>query len=278
MRPTFSFLLTALAAAAPLALSAAPATPPLLLKGTPVRVRLESDLRSGQTKVDTPVLFTVDQNVYGPNHMLLLAKGAVARGRVLASAGHGAFGRVGRLTFTCDYALTDDGTRVPLHLLASPVSPAGSGDGSVAEVGGSISTGAHGYAPGPYAYPSAVYPNTPYGYSAGDYQQAGTALGASADVGRLLGRGADATAIRGQEYDALIDQDTPIAPAPVAAAPAPVQASAQVFTLQGGTQVVGTLMRFDKNGYVVATRAGQRVLRAAEVKSIDAAAPTSSPQ
>jgi len=68
-------------------------------------------LRSGRDKVGEPVIFTVAQNVYGPSHTLLLEKGALARGHVTESAGHGSLGRSGKLAFTCDYARTDDGTR-----------------------------------------------------------------------------------------------------------------------------------------------------------------------
>lgn len=251
-------LAAATGAATSYAVPAAPVSPQAVLaKRTPVRVRLETDLRSGRDKVGVPVLFTVDQNVYGANHILLLAKGAPARGRVTESAGHGPLGRAGRLVFTCDYARADDGTRIPLNLV---VAPSTGGDGSAGEVTASVSTGARGlYPPGGY------YDGYPGGYPGDVYQQGGVSAGVSADLGRVLGGGADATADRGRLYEAAVTADTPLGPAPLAAAPAQ-----QLFTLKDKTQIVGALAGFDGQNYTLTTSAGRRSIKLADVQSIRA--------
>ncbi len=276
MRPHVIVLRAALStAASATVLHAAPATPvgqqtvpsqAILTKGTPIRLRLEMDLRSGRDKTGEPVLFTVDQNVYGPGHTLLLGKGALARGHVTESAGHGALGRAGKLTFTCDYARTDDGALVPLTLAVSP-GTIRTISGSTGEIGASISTGARGY-----SYP----PYSPYGYGGeypgGYYQQAGVSGDVSADLGRVLAGGEDVTAARGQQYDAKVVADTPLAPAPP-----PTSPPTQLFTLKDKTQVVGALASFDGRNYTVETLAGRRSISAADVRSIQAISSVSVP-
>lgn len=258
-------LCAALSATASGALIAAPAAPPIapttaaptqsvLAKRTPIRVRLETDLRSGRDKVGGPVIFTVAQNVYGPNHTLLLEKGALARGHVTESAGHGSLGRSGKLAFTCDYARADDGTHIPLNLAVTAHSD---GDGPTGEITASVSTGARGY------YPPGGY----YGgyYGGGLAQQAGSAVGVSADLGRVFGDGADVKADRGQQYEATVNADTPLGPAPLAASP-----SQQLFTLKDKTQIAGVLAGFDGQSYTLTTPAGRRSIKSSEVQAIQA--------
>lgn len=81
------FVSLLLAAACTVPAAAAPTTGAFLPKGTPVRLRLDSSLRSGQNKTGQTVLFTVTENVYGPNRVLLLAKGAPASGHSSNPAG-----------------------------------------------------------------------------------------------------------------------------------------------------------------------------------------------
>ena len=186
---------------------------------------------------------------------LLLEKGDLARGHVIESAGHGAFGRAGKLTFTCDYAQADDGTRIPLNLTVVPKAGANDGGESVGEVAASVSTGAHGYYPSP----------APDGSPGEFYQQAGVTAGVRADIGRVIGGGSDVTAKRGQKYDATIAANTLLAVAPSPAVP-----TAQLFTLKDKTQVTGALTSFDGQNYTVETPTGRRSLRAADVQSIQA--------
>ena len=104
-----------------------PGSAVVLPKGTIVRLRLDTDLTAGEAKADQPVAFTVDQDVYGPNHVLLLTKGTPATGRVLASTEHDLFGRRGRLTFTCDSVQPQSGVPVPVKMVS------GSGSGAAAD-------------------------------------------------------------------------------------------------------------------------------------------------
>jgi len=113
----------------PAAPSAVPGslTAGVLAKGTIVRLRLDTDLQGGQSKVGDPVRFTVDWDVYGANHALLLTKGMEATGKVTASTEHDRFGRRGRLTFVCDSVRAENGVEVPVNLVV------GSGSGAAAD-------------------------------------------------------------------------------------------------------------------------------------------------
>ena len=128
------------------AVQAAPnsAAETVLPKGTVVSLRLETDLQSGRDKAGKTVLFTVNQNVYSKSHALLLERGAPARGHVTESNGRGSLGRSGKLKFTCDYALADDGTRVPLDLVVTPQAGERTGQGA-SSLSASVTTGGHRY-------------------------------------------------------------------------------------------------------------------------------------
>lgn len=266
MRFFVPVLCVALAASASsAALHAAPAssapTQATLTKGTPIRLRLETELQSGRDKTGEPVLWTVSENVYGPNHSLLLEKGASAHGHVSESSGRGAFGRKGKLKFTCDYASADDGTRIPLDLVVSP----GRGGSSepVGEVAASVHTSSRG--PYPYVTPEGYANGYADGYPGGFYEPAGGDASVSVDPGRLLGSGADAKANRGQEYEAQIAGDTRVIP------PAPLAASSeQLFTLKDKSQAAGTLAGFDGQTYTLATPTGRRSIKASDVQTIQA--------
>ncbi len=112
---------------------AAPAATPgsltasVLPKGAIVRLRLDTDLEAGQSKPGDPVRFTVDQDVYGANHVLLLTRGMEATGKVLASTKHDLFGRRGRLTFVCSSVQAANGVEVPVKMVS------GSGSGAAAD-------------------------------------------------------------------------------------------------------------------------------------------------
>jgi hypothetical protein len=97
-----------------------------LQKNTIVRLRLDTDLEAGKSKPGDLVQFTVDKDVYGPDHVLLLTKGMKATGQVTASTAHDRFGRRGRLTFTCK-SVQAAGVQVPVNLVV------GSGSGAAAE-------------------------------------------------------------------------------------------------------------------------------------------------
>ena len=240
---------------AALPLSAAPTSGAAVLpKGTPVRLRLENDLRSGRDKVGEPVLFTVAQDVYGPNHVLLLPHGAIAYGHVTASSGRGAFSRNGRLSFTGDYAAAADGVRVPLNFTVT-VENGRSEDTAVGIVGGSYTAGK--------IYDSYNGTDAP----GGTFESSVVTADAAVDAGRLLAKGEDATATQGRIYEAVVAADTPVT-SPLAQA----AASEQLFLLKNKTQVVGTLVSFDGKTYTVETAVGSKILRATDGQSITAGA------
>ncbi|MEO7714642.1 MAG: hypothetical protein ABIY70_00450 [Capsulimonas sp.] len=87
----------------------------LLPEYTPVRLRLMQDLKSGDTPEGEIVAYEVVQNVYAPGHILVIPAGAKAFGRVLASKSHNSIVLPGRLSFTCNYILAPDQTRVPVR-------------------------------------------------------------------------------------------------------------------------------------------------------------------
>ena len=252
----------------------------VLPKGTVVSLRLKTDLQSGRDKAGETVLFTVNQNVYSKSHVLLLEKGAPARGHVTESDGRGSLGRAGKLTFTCDYALADDGTHVPLNLVVTPQAARRTEDGADS-LSASLTTGGHSYyneeaAQDEYArnrFADGISPDYngsgfgPDGY----YPRSGAALGVTVDPERVLESGAVVTAEQGQEYDASVAADTSIAPAGSAAVSAE-----QLFTLKDKTQIVGVLAGFDGKTYTVTTLTGRRSIPADTVQSIQAVLPVPS--
>ena len=195
-------LLSSLLAAACAAPGAASPLVPVLPKGTPVRLRLESSLRSGQNKAGQAVLFTVTENVYGPNHTLLLAKGTPAQGHVTESSGHGPLQRTGKLAFTCEEAHAADGTRIPLILrvAASGENPPAGGIVVGVTAGVRQEPGANGYA-SPGNFTSGVDPIGSEGQlPEAVNRQNGTFVEAGVDPVQVLGNGQDAQVSRGEEY------------------------------------------------------------------------------
>lgn len=256
----FASLLLAAACAVPVA--AAPIAGAVLPKGTPVRLRLDSSLRSGQNKAGQTVLFTVTENVYGPHHTLLLAKGTPAQGHITESTGHGPLRRTGRLAFTCDEARTEIGLRIPLSLrVAASGESAPAGGVTVGVVAGvRQEPGTDGYA-SPGNFTSGVDPTGPEGQlPEAVYRANGTFVEAGVDPLQVLGNGEDAHANRGEEYEAKVAADTPLGAMP--------STDPQVFTLKDGTQIKGTQTAFDGQTYTVQTAAGSRFLRAADVQVI----------
>lgn len=236
---------------AALPLSAAPTSGTNVLpKGTPVRLRLENDLRSGRDKVGEPVLFTVAQDVYSPNHVLLIPQGAIAHGHVTASSGRGAFSRNGRLSFTGDYATAAGGVRVPLTFTVT-VENGRTEDTAIGIVGGSYTAGK--------VYDSYNGTDAP----GGTFESSVVTADAAVDAGRLLAKGDDATANQGRVYETVVAADTPVTSPPAQAA-----ASEQLFLLRNKTQITGTLVSFDGKTYTVETAAGSKILPAADVESI----------
>ena len=186
--------------AAPETLTASQA---VLHKGTAVPVRLETSLRAGRDKAGEIVRFTVDQNVYGPGHALLIEKGAEAQGKVTASAEHGSFGRPSRLTFTCDSVRAADGAEIPLALTVT----AGADSGPAADAASrSEAQEFHAFTPTPFDPNGYVQSSAPGGYY---YQQTGVSASIIYDPARFFGSSEDVTVKPGQEYRATVAADTP---------------------------------------------------------------------
>lgn len=80
-----------------------------------VRVKIDKEIKSGADKTGDEVPFEVEDDVYSPSHVLLIATGTKAFGKITQSSRRGMFGKGGKLRFTCDYVLAPDGTHVPLR-------------------------------------------------------------------------------------------------------------------------------------------------------------------
>jgi hypothetical protein len=100
-----------------MASSMAPALagPVTLTVDTPVKLRLEKQLRSGREKKGEPVPFSVSEAVTAEDGTVLIAAGAKAVGEITRSRGRGGLGRSGKLAFEFRYVEGVDGTRVPVR-------------------------------------------------------------------------------------------------------------------------------------------------------------------
>ncbi|HEY3328394.1 MAG TPA: hypothetical protein VGK19_00090 [Capsulimonadaceae bacterium] len=84
-------------------------------ESTPVKVVVQQELKSGDSKEGQDVLFSTSTDVYSAAHILLVPAGSKAWGIVRKSSGHGAWGKAGKLDFSCDYLVAPNGTKVPLR-------------------------------------------------------------------------------------------------------------------------------------------------------------------
>ena len=203
-------------------------------EGTQVHVSLLKDLKSGGNKAGEEVPFEVGRDIYGPGHVLLIAADTPAFGKIIESSRRGMFGKSGKLKFSIDYILAPDKTHIPLR--ADPQLVRGRDNRTTA-----IATAI-------LLAPVAIFIN-----------------------------GKDVSANKGQDFVMYVDADTLIQ-SPMAAAstdtPALVTTAQSLFLLTDGTQVQGTLTSFDGSIYTVATSQGTHTLKAADVKSVYALAPT----
>jgi hypothetical protein len=234
--PATLFLL----AAAPGSVQAAAPSPSgkiILPEKTEVKLSLEKDLKSGADKVGEVVRYEVERDVFSPfpAHVLLIPAGAEAFGTVTKSSRRGMLGKSGKLEFTCEYVQAPDGTHIPLR--SAPTKEKGRNN-----TGTSVAVAVL-FAPV-----------------------------------ALLMNGRDITVHKGQEFVSYVDEDTALAdpkkevPAPTpSVVPSAPQATGQtLFTLNDGSQFVGTIQSFDGTTYVIATNAGRRDVSAASVKSMQA--------
>ncbi len=84
-------------------------------EGTQVHLSLLKSIKSGGNKAGEVVPFEVAKDVYGPDHVLLIAADTPAYGKILESSRRGMFGKSGKLKFTIDYILAPNNTHIPLR-------------------------------------------------------------------------------------------------------------------------------------------------------------------
>ena len=215
-------------------------------EGTLVHLALLKDLKSGGSKGGEDVPFEVSQDVYGPNHVLLIAANTLAFGKIQESSRRGMFGKAGKLKFTIDYILAPDKTHIPLR--SDPQIVRGRDNRTTA-----IATAI-------LLAPIAVFIN---GHDV------------SVKKGELFTMYVNAPTLA-QSPAAPAPPATPVPPAlpavvPVSAVPAPTQS---VFLFANGARAVGTLLSFDGSSYTVSTAKGMRQFKKAAIVSIRALVPT----
>lgn len=86
---------------------------------TPIKVRLLTELRSGQAKRGDKIGFEVTEAVLGSDGSVLVPKGAAVLGSVKKSRRAGIFGAPGKLDFTADYLQMGNQLQVPLKVAKS---------------------------------------------------------------------------------------------------------------------------------------------------------------
>ena len=208
-------------------------------EGTQVHVSLLKNLKSGGNKAGEEVPFEVAKDIYGPGHVLLIAADTPAFGKVIESSRRGMFGKSGKLKFSIDYILAPDKTHIPLRADAQIVRGR---DNRTASIATAI-----------LLAPVAIFIN-----------------------------GKDVSVNKGQDFVMYVNADTitqsplvmPSPAVPAAETSAAVPTAQSLFLMTDGTQVQGTLTSFDGTQYVVATSQGTRILKASDIKSVYALAPT----
>jgi hypothetical protein len=208
-------------------------------EGTAVHLALLKDLKSGGNKGGEDVPFEVSQDVYGPGHILLLATGTPAYGKITESSRRGIFGKAGKLKFTIDYILAPDKTHI---LLRSDPQLVRGRDNRTTAIATAI-----------LLAPIAMFIN---------------GQDVSVKKGEPFVMYVNAPTVA-QSPNAA---PAPVIPAaPVSFAPAPVLPAAppqSVFVFANGARAVGTLISFDGSLYTVSTTKGMRKFKAAAIKAV----------
>ena len=204
-------------AAAPAPPAAPTPAPVAIADGTPVKVTLKTELKSGVAKEGDPVPFAVTNDVLDANGKVVVPAGTPALGHVVQSSHRGMIGKPGKLEISCDYvALPNNGPHVPLR----------------------------------------ASEKTKYGQ---DNRAATVAVAVILTPLALLVKGNDVTAREGQQFTMYVNTP-PAAPA--------TPAGKSAFRLNDGTTVTGTIIRFDGTTYTVHTDAGDKLLKASDVKTV----------
>lgn len=221
--------------------AAAPPGKVVVPERTEVKLTLREELKSGSSKKDQEVPFTVAQDVYGPGRVLLIAAGTPAYGKVTESRRRGMFGKPGKLNFTCEYVQTADGTKIPLRSESQGVSGK---DNQTASIATAI-----------LFAPVALFMN---------------GRDVTVKKGQEFTMYVNDNTVIAPPY---VAPDTAAATAPAPAPPTPVAAPGKtLFLLKNGKDIIGTLASFDGSVYTVSTDGGTRTIKASEIKSIHALA------
>jgi hypothetical protein len=126
-----------------------PPPPPVTIPaGTIIEVESARAVTSKNSPPGTRITFVVSKHVY-VDKVLVIDRGAVARGRVVKSKPARVFGRAGMLAWEMDYVVGVDGTRIPIQLEGKQTGT----NRMVAIAGGAVATGALVF---PYSSPVAL--------------------------------------------------------------------------------------------------------------------------
>jgi len=125
-------------------------TPPAvtILAGTPIEVETPRATSSRNAAVSDQITFVVARRVY-VNKVLVVDRGAVARGRVVKVRRASLMGRPGMLAWEMEYVVGVDGSRIPIQLSGKQVGK----DTWATIVGAGVATGAVIF---PYSAPVAL--------------------------------------------------------------------------------------------------------------------------
>jgi hypothetical protein len=124
-----------------------PSPPVRIPEGTVIEVESSRAVSSANAPVGTPIAFQVTRRIF-VNNLLVVERGALARGHIVKSSRAKIFGRAGMLAWEMDYVVAVDGSRIPVKV-------AGQTKGSsraAAAAGGAMATGALFF---PYTAPAA---------------------------------------------------------------------------------------------------------------------------
>ncbi len=128
---------------------------PMITEGMPITVELAKDVNTGNMGQGDPVEFYVSDDIYSTDgsHTLIVAKHAIAMGRVIRLSKAFDKSLSGKLTFTCEYAIGVNGRKVWLR--------------GTAKSTGSVKTEIEAKHSGPDAALSMAIMSSAIGYKAG---------------------------------------------------------------------------------------------------------------
>jgi hypothetical protein len=216
----------------------------LVPEGTSIKLLLDDDLKSGSAHVGDTVDYEVENDLYTIDRQLICPAGTKAFGKVMASSGHGMFGKPGKLRLSCDYILDPDRTQIPLR--GTQI-----GNGGKSEVGGMVAM---------VFFVSII----------------GGIFINGRDVN--LHKGMEVKMFCNADTD-VTPYITILANAGLAPAALATVLMQTLYILNDGTQIIGTQNADDGTNYAVTTTTGIKLIPVASVKStFQVVAPTPTPK